>query len=121
MKIDEFRRRMEQFWQDADQEAASLKDSYHALELLHNLYIKFDGAERAMADEVISEWVLFESEKMRFDALALIDDFCIERAMPALHDLAIRLSTSSTPGAPYELDKVNRIIHKLRVKGDEGN
>jgi hypothetical protein len=73
------------------------------------LYRKFDAEERRMADQVLTEWVLSEDENVRFDALALIDDFKIARAVPALKALAGRLASSRAPGAPHELQKLDRI------------
>ena len=113
MKLDEFRHQMESYRRAADEEAMSLKDSYLALDQLHNLYQKFDTKERTLADRVLSEWVLSEDEKLRFDALALINDFKIVCATPALRKLADRLASSRTPGAPYELNKVRRIIESI--------
>lgn len=113
MKLDEFRRQMESYRRAADEEAASLKDSYVALDRLHTLYRKFDSEEQKIADQVLAEWALSADEKLRFDALALIDDFKVASAAPALRQLANRLASSDAPGAPYELKKVNRIIEDL--------
>jgi len=66
-----------------------------------------------MADQVLTEWVLSKDEGVRFDALALIDDFKILKAIPALQKLATRLVSSSAPSAPYELQKVDRVIGDL--------
>jgi len=66
-----------------------------------------------MADLVLTEWVQSEDENVRFDALALIDGFRIAKAMPALRALAGRLASSDAPGAPYELQKVDRILRGL--------
>ena len=113
MKLKEFRRHMESYRRASDEEAASLKDSYVALDRLHSLYRKFDADERTMADQVLAEWALSEDENLRFDALALIEDFKIAGVVPTLQLLAIRLTSSSAPGAPYELKKVHRIIRNL--------
>ena len=66
-----------------------------------------------MADQVLAEWALSDDEAVRFDALALIDEFKITNAAPALRKLKSRLASSSEPGAPYELQKVYRIIAGL--------
>ena len=113
MNLDEFRREMAAYRQAADEEAMSLKDSYLALDLLHSLYRKFDDEERVMANQVLAEWALSDDEKVRFDALALIDDFQIKTAIPALHELVARLALVYAPGAPYEQQKANRIIRDL--------
>ncbi|MGH8548573.1 MAG: hypothetical protein ACRERU_08245 [Methylococcales bacterium] len=83
--------------------------SYLALDRLHRLYRKFDAEERVMADQVLMEWALSEDENVRFDAL----DFKIGKAMPTLKTPARRLASSSTPGASYELQKVDRILRDL--------
>ena len=113
MKLNEFRKEMEAYRSSANHEAKSLKDSYLALDRLHGLYQEFDAQERAMADQVLSEWVQSEDETVRFDALALIDDFRITKAMPALRAFAGRLASSRLPGALYELQKVDRILRDL--------
>jgi hypothetical protein len=105
----EFRLQMESFRCAVNEEAMALKDSHWALEQLHAMYRKFDDEERKIADQVIAEWALSYDENVRFDALALIDDFKIEYAVPALRELAVRLASSDVRGAAYELRKVDRI------------
>lgn len=114
MTPDEFRYEMVLYRQSADDEAKALKNSYFVHERLSALYGKFDEAERQMADEVLGEWALSEDERVRFDALALIDELKIKSAIPALQRLAARLADSTMPGAPYELKKVTRIITGFR-------
>jgi hypothetical protein len=113
MTLEEFRILMEIYRQAAERDARSLKDSYLALDRLHNLYEKFSSEERAMANEVLHEWALSDDEGLRFDALALIDDFKISSAVPALKVLADRLVSSSAVGASFELHKVDRILKDL--------
>ena len=113
MNLDEFRQQMAAYRRTVDEEAMSLKDSYLALDRLRALYQKFDTQERAMADQVLAEWTLSDDEKVRFDALVLIDDYRIETSIPALRQLATRLESTNDPGAPYEQQKVNRIIQDI--------
>lgn len=113
MNLEEFRQSMISYRASVDAEAKAFKDSYLALDKLRALYQRFDEAERALADEVICEWVLSEDEGLRFDALALIDDLRIVKSMPTLRKLIEHLKLSSAPSAPYDLKKVNRIINKL--------
>jgi len=113
MNFREFRQEMESYRRSVDEEARTLKDSYLALDKLHALYEKFDSEERAMADRVLAEWALSDDEGLRFDALALIDDFKVKTAAHTLRTLASRLATSIAPGAPYELQKVDRILNDL--------
>jgi hypothetical protein len=113
MTLDEFRVEMESYRQTAERDGRSFKDSQIALERLHHLYEKFNVEERALANEVLQEWVLSDEEGVRFDALALIDDFKISSAVPALKALADRLVSSGAVGAPFELHKVDRILRDL--------
>jgi hypothetical protein len=113
MKLDEFRSKMETHRRAADDEARQLKDSYYALAKLESLYRTLDREERALADQVISEWVLSGDEGRRFDALSLIEDFHIKSARPALAVLTARLASSVQPGAIFECHKVDRIIKEF--------
>ena len=101
------------YWPEADQYAQSLKDPQIALERLRRLYTKFDAKERVMADQVLAEWVLSDDEAMRFDAIVLIHDFRIETAAPALRLLRDQLTLSKSPGAPFEKQRVERLLSEL--------
>jgi hypothetical protein len=109
MTLDEFRDLMRSSRQDAEEYAASLKDTYLALERLRAWYKKLSTQERVLADQVLAEWVLSEDENIRFDALALIDEYKIVGATPALQKLSCRLASSNAPGALHELNKIRRI------------
>lgn len=113
MTLEEFTQEMDRFWEQANREALELKDSYRALDRLHSLYEGFDDDERALADQVLSKWALSDHEGKRFDAMALICDFRISQALPALEQLVDRLEKSREPGAPFERDKAKRIISEL--------
>jgi hypothetical protein len=111
---------MESYRHAADEEARALKDSYLALDRLYGLYGGFDDRERALANEVLNEWALSEDENLRFDALALIDEFKISEAIAALKTLALRLAASEAPGAPFELQKVDRLVAELGGQPSSG-
>ena len=113
MTLEQFRDLMERYRHDAEKYAASLKDTYLVLDRLHDLYKRLDENERSMADQILAEWTLSEDEGLRFDALALIDEFRVVSATPALQKLTGRLARSRTPGAPHELEKVRRIERSL--------
>jgi hypothetical protein len=85
-----------------DDEARALKDSYLALDRLCSLYRNFPEERRALADQVLAEWVLLGDEGVRFDAVAMIKECRITAAIPDLRTLAERLSESAAPGAPYD-------------------
>lgn len=89
-----------------------------ALVRLSALYGSFDADERILANDIISEWALSADETMRYDALALIDEFKIVTAIPALRALSRRLLSSAAPGASYEKQKADRIIASLAVDHD---
>jgi hypothetical protein len=116
MNIDEIRKEMWAYRQSADRDANALKESNLAWEWLRDLYRKFDAEERKLADQVLAEWALSDDENVRYDALVLIGDFKIVSALPALRDLAARLRLSKTPGAPYELRKVDSVVRELSGK-----
>jgi hypothetical protein len=113
MTLDEFRREMWAYREAADKDASALKESNLAWQWLRDLYRKFDAEERKLADQVLEEWVLSDDENVRYDALVLIGDFKIFRATLALRKLSARLRHSKAPGAPYEMQKVDRILNDL--------
>jgi hypothetical protein len=113
MTLDEFRHEMEAYRQAVHEEASKFKYSHLAVERLFALYQKFDAEERRMADQVLTEWVVSEDPGMRFDAKALVHEFEIVKAIPALQQLAQRLASSRAVGAPGELEVVDRIIGDL--------
>ena len=101
---------MESYRRQADEEANRRKDSVWVEKQLLQLYGRFDEHERLMAHQVFAEWALSQDEATRFDALIMIGRFKIVTALPALRQLAERLRTERSPGAPFELDKVERLI-----------
>jgi len=107
------RRKMERYRHRVDREANALKESYLALERLHDFYGSLNSKDRLLADQILGEWVLSDDENVRFDAMSLVDDFSIVTALPALKELVHRLSASVAPSAPYELNKVSRVIGDL--------
>lgn len=113
--LDEFRLKMESYRRSVDSEARVLKEPEAALERLRSLYGKFDGVERQMADQVLADWVLSGDEGLRFDGLALINDFNVRTAIPALRELAKRLTSNAAPGAVYELKKIERVLVRLEL------
>lgn len=108
-------------WIRIDQEAEARKDSHSAVFELARLYRSLSREERFVADQVLIEWALSGDEKKQFDALAMIDEFSISSAIPALNRLAARFKQAKGPSAPYDLAKVNRILDRLaavEVPGD---
>jgi hypothetical protein len=113
MSLDELRQQMEEYRLDAEREGRAFKDPYITLDRLHELYRRLDSAERDMANIVIAEWALSDVERVRFEALTLVDEFHIVGATNALETLAARLASEKSPGAPFELKKVTQILNEL--------
>jgi hypothetical protein len=117
MNLERFREKLWEYRKQVDRTAIELKESNLALEWLRNFYRDLEASERVLANQVLAEWLLFDDESVRFDALALIGDFRISTALTALDELAARLQQSKSPGAPYELKKVERVVRELRETG----
>jgi hypothetical protein len=89
------------------------KQSQEAVLAMADSYRSLSPDDRLIIDELLIEQLASEDETVRFDALALIREFRILAALPALRALADRLETQHEPGAPYEWAKVSRIIGVL--------
>jgi hypothetical protein len=90
--------------------AIASKQSQDALAQLESHYRLLTVEERVIVDQLLAEQVRSDDENVRFDALALVDNFKIGSAAPALRGLADWLERQGHPGAPYEWAKVNRIL-----------
>jgi hypothetical protein len=77
------------------------------------LSLSLSEQERAVIDHLLAEQLASDDGSIRFDALALIDEFRITSALPALRQLAMRLETERDWQAPFERKKVIRIIDQL--------
>jgi hypothetical protein len=113
MTLDEFRTELDSYLQVVIAEGDSLKDPYVALERLSARYKGLDADDRFIADTILGEWVLSNSERIRSLAEILIDDLKVRTAVPALQELAGRLASSGDVSAPYELKIVSRILVEL--------
>jgi hypothetical protein len=99
------------------------KDAQASLDVIAARYAGLSSAEREVVDRLLIEqltpqepvpgdpWYL--GENARFDALFLVDRFAIVSVVPTLRRLAEWLQDQTTPGAPYEWTKVNRILGSL--------
>ena len=114
MNGDAFQSEMDRMWTSLNNEALRLKDSFSALDRLKRWYERLDNGARAKANDGITRWLLSDVEAKRFDAVALVREFRITQAVPALMELSQRLELESTPGAPFERDKVDALVGELR-------
>lgn len=99
--------------QELDAAASGTKESHTVVLELSKRYAALDPDERSAVDEVLGEWVLSDDPNLRFDAMALISDHNIRSTLPSLRRLAERLEDASAPSAPYEWNKVNRLVGRL--------
>lgn len=105
-------------WADADRRGREAKDSQSALIELFTHYRVLSPGDRPVVDHLLAELAESSEESARFDALALINEFRITSALPALRRLADNLEHSDDRGAPYEWAKVNRMIARLEMGGE---
>ena len=99
------------------------KDAQGSLDVIAARYDRLSHAERDVVNRLLIEqltpsgpvsgdpWYL--GENARFDALFLVERFAIVSAVPTLRQLAAWLEDQTTPGAPYEWARVNRILGSL--------
>ncbi len=102
-------------WSEVSRRHIAAKDSQGAIVELFKLYSKLDPDERKAANKDLFEAIRDGDETFRYDALAITSEFKLADAMPHLNHLAIRLQMDDSPGAPFELQWVQRIIQKLRT------
>lgn len=106
-------------WEEVSERAIANKESQDALRVLSVRYSALSPEDRLVVDELLAELLASGDETMRFDALALIRQFKITSALPALRRLAGWLEGQTWPGAPYEWAKVNRVIGALAPQAPE--
>jgi len=106
----EFRKLLEQKWEEIQEDAISSKDPNLATYTWLESYKNFDDNQRLVADQVIAEWVTSKDTGKRFDALTLVEEFNIRLALPQLCVLEAELMNNTGPEARYALKKVRRII-----------
>ena len=116
MNFDEFRGHIESFRRTVEEEGTLRKDSYYCLDKLYKFYKQLDDEERKMADKVLSEWVLSDHENIRFEAMAMIREFKVVTTSEALRKQAVELRFSRSPGAPYEIIKIQSIFQSFNEK-----
>lgn len=93
--------------------AHQAKQPNEALANIASRYRRLSSEDLDVVNGLLAEEVVSDNETSRFVALALIREFKISSALPALRQLADRLETQASPGAPYEWAKVNRLIATL--------
>lgn len=105
-------------WELINKRTVEAKDASSAPLILASNYRRLSKGDRTLVDAVLAEALGSDEEWRRYDASALISQFRIVSALPFLERLADRLTVGTTPGAPYELNKVRRVIAKLLAPAD---
>ena len=76
-------------------------------------YRTLSGQEREIVDQLLAEQVESPVANVSFDALAVIREFRVVSALPALRSLADRLEREASVAAPFEWSKVNQVVGLL--------
>lgn len=77
------------------------------------MYAGLDQDDRAVVDQVLSDWIVSEDPRRRFDAESLVDHFAIRAVLPAVRSARDALRNATGPSAPFDRAKIERIIRKL--------
>jgi hypothetical protein len=101
-------------WQELDRDAQANEFSQGAVLDLLDAYRRFDVKDRRVVDELLASWVLGGDERRRFDALALIDEFEIRSARPAIEKRLAHLREAAGPAVQTDQAKLRRILARLR-------
>jgi hypothetical protein len=109
--------RVRRLWHErraaAERTRTAAKQSQAVLFDLYETYRALPDDERYIVNRLLADELASGDEAARFDALAVIDEFQIASALPALRKLAAWLEQRPEPGAPYERAQVLRIIRRL--------
>lgn len=105
---------------EAEARAVANKQSQEVLAALFLMYRSLSADDRLEIDRLLAEQLSSQDETDRFDAIALIREFSIASALPALRRLSDWLETATWPGAPYEWAKVNRLIGTMAGEREQG-
>ena len=102
-------------WSEVSRRYIAAKDSQGAIVELFKLYAALDPDEREAANADLFEALRAGDDGERYDAQAITSKFELVDAIPYLRELAVRLQLDDSPGAPFELAKVQRLIEKLQT------
>ena len=113
MTLDRVRQQLESLRSSAGHEGHLQRDAELPLERLRAAYAATPADDRPSADAVIVDWLASDDENRRFDAIELTDEFRIASAAAGLRRLRTRLLSSNAPGAPFEVEKIDRVLRGL--------
>ena len=102
-------------------EAEVNRDSQSVVFGLLHAYDELNAIEKAGIHEMLSEWLVSEDNKLRYDAGFITSQRKIVEMLPAI-DLAIKwIGETSDPEGKYELEKLSRIRGELQEAATERN
>lgn len=104
---------LDELWERIDKEAMDAKLSQGAVLDLSRLYRGWDAGAQQMARQAFARWLDSTNARKRFDALALIREFSVIEAVPALQRLKTKLEREAGPEPAFELRKVNDVLRAL--------
>lgn len=107
-----------ELWERLDEEAQTNKFSQQALLRLSEVYRGLHRDDRAVADGVLTRWVLEGDPVQRFDALTLIDEYAIRGALPNVRTALERLASATGPSVPTDRAKLRRVLTRLESPGE---
>jgi hypothetical protein len=106
---------MDALWRRGVADGDYLKDTFIPLERMHGFISSLAGEDRAAAERTLADWALSDDDDRRFVAQAMIDDFKVRDAIPALEALSARLATRPGPLARGEREIVEKLIAELQA------
>lgn len=109
------RERWETLFERLYAEAQAAKSAHDVVLQMEDAYSVLGEDERRSVDALLSEWMLSDEERKRFIAVALTRQHRIMSVLPAAETLVRRLAGAKTPSAPFEREKVERLINELRA------
>src|SRR5262245_11934262 len=107
------REEFETFWARVDSAAVESKESQMATIRLASFYRDLGDEDRAVVDEALADWVVNGDEARRFDAVALIQEFEIRSALPAMRERIAALPKDADGPVGAERGKLERVVAAL--------
>lgn len=111
----------EAWWQSTNDRAQAAKNSHSAMIELIAQYRKLSSAEQEVLNNIFCEWIDSADDFKRFDALAMVEEFRITSCIHGLIRRRAQLQSSTTPDAPYELAKIDRMLQRLTHGAGRGD
>jgi hypothetical protein len=96
-------------------EASSLRDSQSVAFGLLDAYDDLSAPAKLEIHEVLSEWLVSEDNKLRYDAGFLTSQRGIVEMLPAIENAIKQIGVTTSPESEYERKKLMRIYRDLQA------